>query len=968
MLYVFVIVLSSYIWCNDGMSKNKEKLLIIDGNALIHRSFHALPTTMKTKNGEVVNAVFGFASVLIKTIKDFKPEYVVLTLDKKGPTFRHEKFKEYKAKRVKAPDELYGQIPRVKELAKTFNIPIFEMSGFEADDLIGSIVELTDSKKQLTQIENIVVTGDMDLLQLINENTKVYKLGRGIADGALYNKELTKSKYGINPEQVIDYKALRGDASDNIPGVPGVGEKTALILLDEFKTLDNIYQYITHNTQPVTEKIKPRILNLLKDNKESAFLSRELAAIKCDVPIDFNLEDTRFGNFDMEAIIKLFSELEFNSLVPRIKELSANSRQLTANNDFLDKFERNKKEFKYYLINDDKDFNKFFNDLKEQKEFTFDTETTSVNPLACRLLGVSFSWKKGTAYYLNFDENKKDPKKKEAQMAGAGFNLFNYNVKTAVGVQYRQSWVNKLKTVFEDENVKKIAHNMKFDFRVMKNVGVKTAGVYFDTMIASYLFNPGSRQHGLDALTFNELGFEKISKDDLLGTGKDKISFGEVALEKLYLYSAEDADFTHRLYSLLKKKLREEGVEDLFKKIEMPLVEVLADMEENGIAINENFLGIMSNKLNSKIKRLEKRIHEMAGTDFNVRSTKQLKEVLFDKMQISTKGIKKNKTGISTAFDELEKLKDEHEIIGLIQEHRELAKLTSTYIDALPELVCKRTGRIHSSFNQTVTATGRLSSTDPNLQNIPIKTELGKEIRKAFVAPKSSKLLAIDYSQIELRVAAHLSLDKEMIKAFSIGADIHTQTAAFINKVKPEVVTPEMRRAAKAVNFGVLYGQGVHGLSKAVDINFLEAKNFIDDYFLAFSGLKKFIDKTIENAKKNGYVETMFERRRYLPDINSTTPMIKKAAERMAVNTPVQGTAADILKMAMIEIHKKIKGLSDIKMLLQVHDELVFEIKKGTEKKYAREIAEIMENIVKLKVPLVADAKVGDNWGEMEKI
>lgn len=949
----------------ETMSKNKQKILIIDGNALIHRSFHALPTTMKTKSGEVVNAVFGFASVLIKTIRDFNPEYVVLTLDKKGPTFRHEKYKEYKATRVKAADELYMQIPRVKELVKAFNIPIYEMSGFEADDLIGTIAK----KEEAAGIENIVVTGDMDLLQLIDDGTKVYKLGRGIADGTLFNKELTKDKYGINPDQVVDYKALRGDASDNIPGVPGVGEKTAISLLSEYKTLDNLYRQITQNTQEVLEKIKPRILNLLKEHKKDAFLSRELATIKCDVPIKFDLEETRFGNFDKEKVIKMFSELEFKSLVPRIKDLGGGaSDKGQGSSDGLNKFERNKKEFNYILLNSDKEFNKFYGELKKQKEFTFDTETTSFDPLICRLLGISFSWKKGVAYYVNFDENKVDLKKDNNISTGPGLNLFNYNSKIAQGTQFRQDWIKKLKVIFEDESVKKIAHNMKFDYRVMKNVGVNVVNIYFDTMIASYLFNPGTRQHGLDALTFNEFGFEKISKDDLLGSGKDKITFAEAALEKLYLYSAEDADFTNRLYLKLKKKLKDEGVNDLLSKIEMPLVEVLSDMEENGIAINENFLGVMSNKLNSKIKWLEKRIHKMAGMDFNVRSTKQLKEVLFEKLKISVKGIKKTKTGISTAFDELEKLKDEHEIIGLIQEHRELAKLTSTYIDALPLLVCKKTGRIHTSFNQTVTATGRLSSTEPNLQNIPIKTELGKEIRKAFVAPKGSKLLAIDYSQIELRVAAHLSLDKEMIKAFKEGADIHTQTAALINHVDPRDVTPQMRRSAKAVNFGVLYGQGVHGLSKAVDINFFEAKNFIDDYFMTFPGIKKFIDETIEKTKKKGYVETMFARKRYLPDINSNTPMIKKAAERMAVNTPIQGTAADILKMAMIEIYKKIKNSSDIKMLLQVHDELVFEIKNGKEKKYAGEIAEIMENIVKLKVPLVADVKIGDNWGEMKEI
>ncbi len=940
------------------MSEKRKKLLIIDGNAIIHRSFHALPTTMKTKEGEVVNAVFGFASVLMKTIRDFHPEYVVLTFDKKGPTFRHKKFKEYKAHREKAPDELYMQIPRIKELVKAFKIPIYEMSGFEADDLIGTISDQVE-KNKTEKTESIIVTGDMDLLQLIGESTKVYKLGRGIGDGTLFNKELTKNKYSINPNQVIDYKALRGDASDNIPGVPGVGDKTAVSLLTEYKTLDNLYKNLSDDN----EKIKPRIIGLLKDNKDNAFLSRELATIKCDVPIDFNLDETKFGDFDNEKIVRMFTDLEFRSLLTRLKEISKDKKD-TETGGGENKFERNKKDFKYTLIDSEAKFKKFFHELKKQKEFTFDTETTSFDPLTCDLLGISFSWKKGEAYYVKISKENNKKKTKEAD-----FNLFNYNTNSKFQIpSSRHPWLEELKPVFEDKNVKKIAHNMKYDYRVMISNGIKTQNVFFDTMIASYLFNPGTRQHNLDALTFNELGFDKISKEDLLGRGKDKVSFGEADTEKLYLYSSEDADFTHRLYQKLKKKLKEEGINDLFFKMEMPLVEILSDMEENGIEIDEKFLGVMSKKLNAKIKKLEKNIHKMAGTEFNVRSTKQLKEVLFEKLQISTKGIKKTKTGYSTAFDELEKIKDEHEIVVLIQEHRELSKLTSTYIDALPELVIQKTGRIHTSFNQTVTATGRLSSTEPNLQNIPIKTELGREIRKAFVAKKGYKLLAIDYSQIELRVAAHLSGDKELIKAFKSGADIHTQTAALINKTRLKEVTSEMRREAKAVNFGVLYGQGVHGLAKAVDIGFMEAKVFIEDYFLAFPGIKKYIDKTIKDTKKSGFVETMFNRKRYLPDVNSTTPMIKKAAERMAINTPIQGTAADILKLAMIEVYKKIKDEVDIKMLLQVHDELVFEVVEEKAEEYAKQIKEIMEKVIKLKVPIIADVKVGENWGEMSEL
>lgn len=942
------------------MSKQNKKILIIDGNAIIHRSFHALPTTIKTKSGEVVNAVYGFTSVLIKSINDFKPDYIALTLDKKGPTFRHEKYKEYKANREKAPNELYMQIPRIKEIAKAFNISIYEMSGFEADDLIGTICKKTEN----LNIDNLVVTGDMDLLQLVNKNTKVYKLGRGINDGILFNSDLTKSKYGILPNQVVEYKALRGDASDNIPGVPGIGDKTAIALLDIFGNIDTLYNELEkeNSFEKYKSKITPRIINLLKEHKKNAYLSRELASIKQDTPIDFDLDKNAFGDFNPENIIHLFSSLEFKSLLPRIKDLQKPGGKNTLGDEkYQNKFERNKNIFKYHLINTNEEFDKFVKELKNIKEFTFDTETTSFDPISCRLLGISFSWNEKEAYYINFDERDIDQKNQTSIQS----SLFEFNQKENFKNSKFNFWIKKLKPIFEDEKIKKCAHNFKYDFRVLKNLGINIKGIYFDTMIASYLINPGTRQHNLDALTFSEFNFEKISIDELLGTGKNKISFEELETEKLSLYSCEDADFTNRLAIKLRKKLDKERFTDLFYNIELPLIEILADMEENGIEVDKNFLTLMSAKLNKKILSIEKEIYLLAGFDFNIRSTKQLKEALFEKLNISSKGIKKSKTGFSTAFDELEKLKDEHSIIGLIQEHRELSKLTSTYIDSLPMLINKKTGRIHTHFNQTIAATGRLSSTDPNLQNIPVRTEIGRDIRKAFVSKNGFSLLAIDYSQIELRVAAHLSNDEKMIKAFNSGGDIHTQTASEIRKIQPEEVTNEMRREAKATNFGILYGQGAHGLSKAANISYIEAKNFIDNYFVSFPGIKNYIDSTIKKTEETGWVETMYNRRRFLPDINSTTPMIKKAAERMAINTPIQGSAADILKLAMIEIFKIIKNNKDIKLLLQVHDELVFEVAEDKINIYANKIKSLMENIAKLKVPLVADVKVGKNWGEL---
>ncbi len=940
-----------------------KKILIIDGNAIIHRSFHALPPTIKTKNGEIVNAVYGFASVLMKSINDFKPDYIALTLDKKGPTFRHKKYKKYKAHRKKAPDELYMQFPKIKKLATAFNIPIFEKSGYEADDLIGSIA--TRIKKEESKIKNIIITGDMDLLQLINESTEVYKLGRGIGEGIVFDAEATKNKYSISPEQIIDYKALRGDASDNIPGVPGVGDKTAISLLDNYQTLENLYTYLENKTDEEL-KIKPRIINLLKKHKDDAFLSKDLATIKCDVDFEFNFKKTKFGDFDKDKVLEYFSELEFTSLVPRLNNLNfgISSKLNTDTEKYENKFERNLDLFNYQIINTEKEFESFLTKLGKQKKFTFDTETTGIDPLTCKLRGVSFSWEEGVAYYINLDNKNSDQQKNTCTQA----SLFDTPCTTHDLRQVTHKWINKLKPIFENESIKKNAHNMKYDLRVLKNNGINLKGIYFDTIIASYLLNPGSRQHGIDPLAFSYFNFEKINKDDLLGKGKDKATYANVDSKKLGIYSCEDADFTNRLIKPLNKKLQSQNFSKLFNDIELPLICTLTEMEENGISLDVAYLKTISIKLNTELKQLEKKIHALADSNFNVRSTKQLKEILFEKLAIPTKGIKKTKTGFSTAFDELEKIKDQHRIIPLIQAFRELAKLTSTYIDALPELINKNTKRVHSNFNQTVTATGRLSSSNPNLQNIPTSSDIGKNIRKAFVAQKGYKLLAIDYSQIELRIAAHLSGDKKMIEAFKTGADIHTQTAAEINKVTPAEVTKEMRRNAKAINFGVLYGQGPRGLSKAAGITFKEAQQFIADYFESFAGIKNFINNTIESAKKEEVVTTMFGRARKVPEINSNTPMIKKAAERIAVNMPVQGTAADIMKMAMTEVYKSIKNSNNIKLLLHVHDELVLEVKESEVEKYSKRIVNIMENIIKLNVPLIADVKVGDNWGEMETL
>lgn len=931
------------------MATKKEKIIIIDGNALIHRSFHALPPTMKNSSGEMTNAVYGFTTVLLKAIKEFKPEYVVVTLDRKAPTFRHVQYTEYKAHREKAPDELYMQIPMVKKVVRAFGIPIFEMDGFEADDLIGTIT------RHEPEVDKIIVTGDNDAFQLVRDDTKVYTMSRGILDSVLYDEKLVEEKYGLKVAQLIDYKALRGDTSDNIPGVKGIGEKTATELLKEFGDLDGLYQNL--------DKVKPRIAELLKTYKDDAYMSKELATIKLDVPLDFDLEAAKFGVYDKDSLVEVFSDLGFKSLLPRVADLSGtNQTKAESAQEVIDKFERNRKEFKYILVDDEKKFVKFFAELKKQKAFAVDTETTSLDPIICEILGVSFSWKAGEAYYLKLQAAKKVVEKQET-------NLFNYNNVSDVKeeAQVDNDWLKQLKPILEDASVQKYGHNMKYDVRVLKNQGVNVVGIAFDTMIASYLLNPDSRQHNLDAVVFAELGFEKINKDDLLGKGKDKIDFANVEAEKLALYSCEDADFTFRLVEVLRKQLQEQKLETLFNEMEIPLISVLVEMEENGISLDKEFLQKLNQELTIKIEKIKKEIWTLAGGEFNINSTKQLKEILFDKLQISTEGIVKTKTGFSTAFDELEKMKDRHEIIKYIQEYRELAKLISTYIEALPELVNPKTKRIHTSYNQAVAATGRLSSTEPNLQNIPVRTEMGREIRKAFVAKAGYKLVAFDYSQIELRVAAHMSGDETMLESFKNNVDIHSLTAAKINEVELSEVTSTMRREAKAINFGILYGQGPHGLAQATDISFEKARLFIEEYFKKFPGVKNFIDNTIAKAKEEGFVETMFGRRRFLADINSSNMQIRKAAERMAVNTPIQGTAADLIKKAMIEVLAKITD-HDAKVLLQVHDELIFEIREDLVAKYVPQIKAIMENAITLNVPIVVDAKVGQGWGEMVKI
>lgn len=911
-----------------------QRFIIIDGNALFHRAWHALPATMKTSQGELVNAVFGFTSVLLKVIKDLKPEFITVCFDRKEPTFRHKAFEDYKAHRKKPEVDLYMQLPRIKEILKTFKIPIFEKSGYEADDLIGTLASLAN-----IEIETIIVTGDLDALQLINDHTSVYTLKKGISETMIYNAQAVKERYDLQPEQLIDFKALRGDPSDNIPGVKGIGEKTASELIKTYGSLEKLYAAIESKEQQ--SKLSPRVLDLLLEQKKEAFMSKKLVTIVCDLKLKFDLEKCRFGQYNFDKTVKLFQKLEFRSLLVKLQSISQkNVRDEQKSLSLATAVNKN-----YHLIDTPQKLEHFLSKLEKQKIFAIDTEATTQNPLEAGLLGMSFSWKKGEAYYIS-------------PTASQPYSL------------------TALQPILRNKSIKKIGHNIKYDIHILKNAGFEINGVIFDTMIAAYLLNPGERGYSLDALSFKEFGHKKISFESLTGTGKDKIEIRQVPIEKLSQYACEDADFTFRLYKKFKPELEKKILKDLFQRIEMPLVPILAQIESYGVQINAGFLQRMEKATEKKVIDLEEKIFKISRKKFNINSPLQLKEILFKKLKISTQGLRRTKTGISTAAPELKKLQGRHKIISLIFEYRELAKLLSTYIKALPKLINEKTGRLHTSFNQTITATGRLSSSDPNLQNIPIRTKLGREIRKAFVAPAEYSIVAADYSQIELRIVASLANDPNMIKFFNQGKDIHSATASELFDVAIDKVSFEQRRKAKEANFGVLYGLGARGLAQRMGLHYEEAVEFIVRYFLLYQNIKKYIDETKNLAHTMGYVETLFGRRRYLPAINSNSPMLRAQAERMAVNAPIQGTAADLIKVAMIKLERRLareygqeyfSKNSPVKMLLQVHDELVFEIKNSKVKRSAKIIKAIMESVYALRVPIEVEVGVGKNWEETKE-
>ncbi|HAG27594.1 TPA: DNA polymerase I, partial [Patescibacteria group bacterium] len=907
---------------------HNSRYLLIDGNALVHRGFHAIPS-LSTKSGEPTNAVYGFTMILLKAIKDLKPTHIACSFDLKGPTFRHQEYAEYKAHRVSAPDELYEQFDRVKEVVRALNIPIYEIEGFEADDVLGTMAkQICEHNKN--ECDVMIATGDLDTLQLVNKCVKVYTLRKGLTDTTIYDEAAVEERYGLTPPQMIDYKALRGDPSDNIKGVKGIGEKTAGDLIKEFGSLSELYKAIKSG-KDLGDKIKPRPLKLLIEGEEDARMSYMLSTIITEVPIEVNIPPYEFTSSHLDGIMSIFQELEFRSLLDKLPKNYIPQKEVVEQKTPTSSGAIGKQD--YQLIESISKLGPVLKKLAKQKEFVIDSETDQLNPIDAKVIGISLCWEEGEAYYVTADVISES---------------------------------KELQAILADPKIGKIGQNIKYDIQTLANSDWKLSPAIFDTMLASYLLDAGTRQHSLTNLAFNRFGYQMQPIEDLIGKGKGQISMRDVPVEKVSWYAAEDADITFRLKELLARDLKEEGLLKIFEEIEVPLVPVLARMERWGIKVDASLLEKLSKQAASELTDLESEIYKQAGEKFNINSPKQLQEILYEKLEL-TAG-KKNKTGRSTAAGELEKLRDDHPIVDLILKYRELSKLQSTYLEALPKLVNARTNRIHTNYNQTIAATGRLSSIDPNLQNIPVKGDgLGSQIRQAFVAEDGFNLVALDYSQIELRIVAHLAKDKNMSDVFLNNGDIHTRTASAVFEVSEDKVTPDMRRDAKVINFGILYGLSSFGLSARIsEVSQGSAKDFIDKYFEAYPEVYAFLEKTKMQVRENAFVTNELGRVRKFPEIKSSQYFIRQAAERAAVNFPIQSMNADIIKKAMIEIHELILGHDDeIRMLLQVHDELVFEIKQGEEKKWIKKLKPIMENSIKLSVPIIVEAKSGPNWGEM---
>ncbi len=928
-------------------------LYLLDGHAIAYRAYFALTsggsTRWATSSGEPTAGVYGFASMLLKLLEQEEPDYLAVSFDT-GKTFRHEMYPDYKGTRAKMPDDLRSQIERIREMVDAFNIPRVEVENYEADDVIGSLATWATTREGLGVK---IITGDRDLLQLVN-NRIVVALPNKSGSNDDYFAEDVEAKLGVLPEQVVDYKALRGDTSDNIPGVRGVGEKTAVKLISEYGNLDNIYAHL--------EEIPGKAGRDLTAGKDSAYLSQDLARIRTDLPVTLDLEQAKPDRFDPLAVEKLFHELEFRTLTQRLKKLNQRlkpslSPQAEQGNLFGSESEPDLtetkptellgSEFETVIVNSPEKLKACVNELKKASMIAFDTETTGIDPLQDQLVGISLAGSQEKGYYIPLGHEK-------------GQQLPLDEALTA------------LKPLLIDPKIAKVGHNAKYDLLALRQVGIEVSPITFDTMLAEWLISPDSRHLGLKALAWVRLGVEMTQIETLIGKGKSQITMAQVPIAEAAPYAAADAVMTLRLVPLVEADLQDHGVEKLNREIEVKLIPILADMEEAGILLDLALFDRFSHELAQEIQQLEKAIYQQAGEEFNINSTQQLSDVLFKKLALDPPDVtKKTSSGkFSTAAGVLEEMKGIHPIIELVLNYRELTKLQSTYVDALPQQVNPKTGRVHTTFNQTGTVTGRIASQNPNLQNIPTRTDLGRKVRQGFIAAPGNKLLAVDYSQIELRIVAHIAQDKAMMEAFHKGQDIHAATAAAIEDVPIEQVTKQQRRHAKAINFGLIYGMSPFGLTRTTDLTLAEAENFVKEYFKEFPGVKAWLDKTRVEAAQTGSVETLLGRKRYFPNLKAgTNYVMRQREEREAINAPIQGTAADIIKIAMVRLPDALRkaGLKT-QMLLQVHDELIFEVPDAEIEKTMRVVKEVMEHALELSVPLVTEARLGSNWGELEKV
>ncbi len=909
----------------------KQPLLVLfDGNNIVHRAFHAFEATRPltvSKTGEIVSAVYGFAQMLLKVINDLKPTCYAIAFDTKAPTFRHRMFDQYKAHRPPAPNELIGQLGRVKQIVEAFNIPIFELDGYEADDILGALSYQASGQG----ISTIIVTGDADAMQLVSPRVKVlYPKPRGsFSNTDLYDEAAVKQKYGVGPEHIADLKALVGDPSDNIPGVPGIGEKTAPKLICQFGGVDQIYDRIDEVTP---SKLKEK----LEVNEAIARKSKVLATIVIQTPVTLNLDDCRVSNYNRQRVVELFRELEFASLLPKLPGVEAETPGAAAPLEA-----RPQIKLEYKIISTASALDGLVKRLTEARSFAFDLETTGLNPMLAQLVGLSFSTTLGEAYYIPVGH------------VGWG-HVEQLPLEQVIG---------QLKPLLEDAKLAKVAHNGKYDMTVLAEYGINVSNLAFDTMVAAYLL--GEKSLALKQLAFSRLGIEMTLITELIGSGAKQISMSQVEISRASDYACADADMTLRLADLLGAELHQQELWQLFAEVEMPLVPVLVRMGRNGVALDSDLLGQMSHRLGERLLTLEAEIYSNVGHEFNINSPRQLGSVLFEELKLPPG--RRTKGGYSTGASVLEELGGEHPVIELILNYRQLSKLKSTYSAALPALINPKTGRLHTSFNQTRTATGRLSSSEPNLQNIPVRGALGKEIRQSFISPPGSRLLAGDYSQIDLRVLAHLSQDGVLLSTFGRDEDIHAATAAQLFGVAAREVTPDMRRLAKTVNFGVIYGMSQYGLEQATELSRKEAEQFIAAYFEKHPGVGKYLESTKQQAREQGYVQTLLGRRRYIPEVNSPNRQLREAAERMAINMPVQGTSADIIKVAMVKLGREMARLKlKSKLLLQVHDELIFEVPDSEMEVMSKLVPRLMSTAIELSVPLKVDIKSGSNWGEME--